>query len=248
MMRLLTLVAILAALAAPASRAQLVVDTARGIVGEEVALAIRLATPIDSTAALTLRGSFHLSNATVFHPERFIGAARTRVESFRLVRLTDSTYDFRVDMTLPDGVPGARDTLFLLAGEALAGFDSVCVVSFSALSDEDSIGRASGVIVTRSVGTPLPYVRRATLEPGYPNPARRYQRVTWGFRIDKESPVRFGIYNLAGELIADHDRGVLPPGIYLETFEVGFDVATGAYLVALSTNSGDAWQWMHVVK
>jgi hypothetical protein len=232
-----------------AARAQVAADTARGLVGEEVRLAMRTSGALDAADSLTLRGSFHLGNATVFYPERFVAGPRTAVARYDLVKLTDSTYTFTVVLTLPAGPIVAGDTLCLLAGEALAGYDSVCRVSFTGLRANDGPpSEATGTIITRSVGTRLPYIRYATLEPGYPNPAARYQTVTWAFRIDKASPVRFGIYNLAGEQISDHDLGELGPGIHIETFEIGFDVATGVYLVGMTTNSGNAWQYMHVVK
>jgi hypothetical protein len=244
-----TLLIVAATLLCGSASAQIVVDTARGLVGEEVRLALRATSAIDSIDRFTLRGSFHLGNATVFYPERFVAGPRTSVESFSLVKHTDSTYDFEVAITPSGGRIAAGDTLCLLAGEALAGYDSVCVVSFAALRANDGPeSEATGVVVTRSIGTPLPYVRYATLEPGYPNPVARYETVTWAFRIDKGSNVRFEIYNLVGERIAMHDRGALAPGIYTESFEVGFDVATGIYLIGMSTNSGNAYQYFHVVK
>lgn len=230
--------------------AQVVSDTARGLVGEEVRLVIRAATPVGASDSLTIRGAFHLGNATVFLPERFAAGPRTIVERSALTRQSDSTYEFSVVLRPHSGESiAAGDTLCLLAGEALAGYDSVCVIRFAPLRANDGPAtEATGVVITRSVGTPLPYIRYATLERGYPNPAKRYQTVSWAFRIDKASPVRFGIYNVAGELISEHDRGELAPGIYVERFTIGYDVSTGVYLVALTTNSGDAWQWMHVVK
>ena len=234
--------------ASTSARAQAPVDTARGLVGEEVRLAMRSSVAIAPADSIALRGSLLLGNATVFFPERFVGTGSTTVERSTLTRTTDSTYDFDVVLRALETID-AGDTLCLLAGEALTGYDSVCVVRFSGVRANDGpASEASGVIVTRSVGTPLPYIRYATLEPGYPNPVRRYQTVSWAFRIDKASPVRFGIYNLAGMRIADIDLGERPPGIYVERFTIGFDVATGVYLVGLNTNSGDAWTWMHVVK
>lgn len=230
--------------------AQIVADTARGLVGKEVRLSLRTASALDEVDSLTLRGSFLLGNATVFYPERFIGTGNTIVDRSELTRLSDSTYEFLIALRPANGAGlAAGDTLCMLAGEALAGYDSVCVITFTGVRANDGpASEARGVVITRSIGTPLPYIRYATLEPGYPNPAKRYQTVSWAFRIDKASPVRFSIYNLAGEMISDRDLGELAPGIYLEHFTIGFDVATGVYVIGLNTNSGDAWTWMHVVK
>jgi hypothetical protein len=240
---------LLLALGHSGASAQVVLDTARGLVGQEVQLALRTREAIASSDSITIRGGFHLSNATVFYPERFVGATSSTVSRYELTRLTDSTYDFTVVVALGGRAPAAGDTLVLLAGEALAGFDSICVVRFSGLRTNDApASDVAGIIITGSIGTRLPYIRYATLEPGYPNPARRYETVTWAFRIDKASNIRFGIYNLGGEQIYDHDLGELAPGIHLETFNIGFDVASGVYLVAMQTNSGNAWQYFHVVK
>ena len=253
-MTLTPLLLFVAALLPLTASAQITVDTARGLVGEEVRLAVRTvadidATAIDSTGALMMRGSIHLSNPTVFYPERFTSSVGASIRRYELRKLTDSTYVFEVVISFPARRVASGDTLFMLAGEALAGYDSVAVVRFDGVRATDGLSYdATGIVITRSIGTPMPYVRYATLEQGYPNPASRFQTVTWAFRLDKQSQVSFGIYNLHGELISDRDLGRLGPGIHIETFTIGFDVAGGTYVVHLRTETGNAWTWMTVVK
>lgn len=247
--RLAGLIALTFILTSIHAHAQVIADTARGLVGDEVRLALRTGVAIDSADSIILRGTFLLSNPTVFYPERFIAGARTSVRTYEIVRTNDSVYSFSVVLALIDRRIAIGDTLCVLAGEALAGFDTVCTVEFSGLRANDGpLKDAVGVIVTHSVGTPSSYVRHATLEQGYPNPAQRYQTVTWAFRIDKESAVSFAIYDLNGQRIANNDLGRLAPGIYTETFNIGYDVPTAPYLVELTTNTGIARGWMHVVK
>ncbi|MBC8145722.1 MAG: T9SS type A sorting domain-containing protein [bacterium] len=245
----LLFVALASAFGSASTRAQVFADTARGLVGKEVQLALRVDEPVDSADSISLRGSFLLSNPTVFFPERFVAGSRTTIRAFELMRVNDSVYQFNVVVALNDRRLSIDDTLCLLAGEALAGYDTISAVRFTGLRANDGPAtNATGTIITTSVGTPAPYIRHATLQQGYPNPARRYQTVTWAFRIDKESDVIFAIYNLTGQRISHRELGTLPPGIYTETFNVEFDVPTGTYPVELTTNTGIARGWMNVVK
>ncbi len=247
--RLLPLAILLLTLASGSVRAQISVSDVHGIVGEEVRLPVRYLGTIDSLEPVTIAGSFLLGNPTVFFPERFTAAGSDSVVASELRRLTDSTYTFSVTI-LPRsaGRPGL-DTIFHLAGEALAGFDSVTTVSFRDLRVDDvSAPPALGTITTTSIGTPLPYVRYATLEKNYPNPVIRGSSTTWTYRIDKQSLVRFIIYNPAGEEVIVMEEGVKPAGVHLITLVPGYDVAMGVYWARLNTNTGDAFQPMHVIR
>jgi hypothetical protein len=230
--------------------AQLVVGDARGLVGQEVRVPLRYIGPRDSLDSISVSGSLHLSNATVFFPERFTDTTGTTLANWRLQRLSDSTYNFSFTVAIvppTNGSPG--DTIAYLAGEALAGFDSVCIVTLSDLSiNGDSAIDASGRIVTTSIGTPLPYVRFATLERNYPNPIRSGEKTTWAYRIDKPSQVIFRFYNLIGEERITADLGDQPAGIHTFSLTPTIETATGMYIVRMETSTGDAFQFMHVVR
>jgi hypothetical protein len=230
--------------------AQILVDSARGIVGAEARLPIRYAgTPVDSIGTIAVEGEFLLSNATVFFPERFDGAGRDSLIAWKLTRLTDSTYSFSFTARFDSAGGPAGDTLCYLAGEALAGFDSVCVVRFSKLRvDGDSAADARGTLLTVSVGTPLPYVRFATLERNYPNPIRSGSRTTWAYRIDKPSTVKFHFYNIVGAETFVQDLGEQSGGVHLFSFTPTIETATGMYIVRMETSTGDAYQFMHVIR
>jgi hypothetical protein len=105
-----------------------------------------------------------------------------------------------------------------------------------------------GRIVTTSVGTPIPYVRFATLERNYPNPIRSGSRTTWAYRIDKPSRVIFHFYNIAAAETFVQDLGLQPGGIHLFSFTPTIETASGMYIVRMETNTGDAYQFMHVIR
>ena len=233
-----------------ATTAQILAGNAHGFVGKEVQLPLRLANGVDTGAVLTIEGAFQLSNPTVFFPERFVVAAGDSLIAPRLTKLTDSTFTFALTVRTSSATPRAEgDTLFRLAGEALAGNDSVCVVSFGNLRlNGGEVGAAIGTIITTSIGTPRPYVRFATLEQNYPNPVLRFTPTTWADRIDKDSPVKLILYTDLGEEYTILDQGFVPAGIHLITFTPGYDVSVGVYWARLVSNSGEAYKPMHVLR
>lgn len=232
------------------ARAQVVVDDAHGLVGAEMRLSLRYSEiPGDSSATVQMQGDLKLNNPTVFFPERFDPVAGAVLLDQSLNRLSDSTYTFELTVRFDSGDRPGLDTLCYLVGEALAGYDSVCTVSLSNVSlNGDMLTPAAGVVTTTSVGTPRPYVRYATLERNYPNPVQRGVKTTWTYRIDKQSLVGFIIYNVQGEEVMVLDLGVQSPGIHQISLTPGYDIATGIYWARLHTNSGDAYQPMHVLR
>lgn len=233
-----------------ATTAQILAGNTHGFVGKEVQLPLRLANGVDTGATITIEGAFQLSNPTVFFPERFAVAAGDTATAQRLTKLTDSTFTFAITIRTGSATPRAEgDTIVRLAGEALAGNDSVCVVSFSSLRlNGGEVGAAIGIITTTSIGTPRPYVRFATLEQNYPNPVLRFTPTTWAYRIDKDSPVKLILYTDLGEEYTILDQGFVPAGIHLITFTPGYDVSVGVYWARLVTNSGEAHKPMHVLR
>ncbi|MBL7999392.1 MAG: T9SS type A sorting domain-containing protein, partial [Candidatus Kapabacteria bacterium] len=99
----------------------------------------------------------------------------------------------------------------------------------------------SATILSRSIGTPLPYVRFATLEYGYPNPAQRGSVIKWAYRIDKESAVRFRIYNGIGKLLRD-DTLRKDKGVHQYSFVPDLEYSSGMYTLVMETNSGTQQQ------
>ena len=230
--------------------AQIHVDSARGLVGKELVLPLVYTStvPLDQDREVVVKGEFKLSNPTVFFPQVFRASPKVALLDSTLDSSTDSTWSFSVQFRtnaqiLPD------DSLFSLVGEALAGSDSVTSVMFHSLEfDDASVPGVTGTIVTRSVGTRIPYVRFATLDPGRPNPTAPGITVTWGFRIDKASDVTFKIYDMIGQEVEVEDLGWLEPGVYVNTFTPDFFFPSGMFYVRLETNSGEASQVMHVLR
>ena len=231
--------------------AQIRVDSVRGVVGKEVSLTFLYErnTSIDPGTTLTIAADMKLSNPTVFFPQVFRPGSTLDVINSSLSSSTDSTYSFSVLLQVRGVALEKGDTLFTLAGETLAGSDSVTDLIFTNVKlDEQSLPNMVGRILSESIGPRLPYVRPATLDPGRPNPTTTGQTVTWGFRIDKRSEVFIKIYDVVGREVNVHDFGVLDQGVYLYTFTPDVTVPSSLYIVRLISNSGEATQAMHVVR
>ncbi len=235
------------------TQAQSPIDTARGSVGQKLLLPVRLTEPLSSDVFM-LSGTLILSNPTVFFPEAFNVPQGASLLASSLTRVNDSTYTFfcSVRRPAPNAINNNRDTVCFLAGEALAGSDSLCVVRFTKLVlGNRSIADVQGIILTRSFGTPLPYVRFAELGQSYPNPAPHGTLITWAYRIDKASEVVFDFYNVLGQRIVTVSDGVQPfgvhyfklnPAVLFETF------STGAFWVQMRTNSGNVLQRFAIIE
>lgn len=220
--------------------AQVALDTARGDIGERVRVPFILSAPVGH---LVLRGHLQLSNPTVFYPEGFLVAGAHTALTSRILRLTDSTFTFELEMSgSPAGV------VCYLSGEALAGSDSVCMVQLSAMeANGEAWPDTAGLIIVNSIGTPLPYARFARLEQNYPNPAICGLPTTWAYRIDKQSSVRLVLYDIGGRTLEDFDLGERDKGIHIFSFTPPVGTATGVYWARLITNSGEFIQPFIVV-
>lgn len=234
--------------AAPA-RAQIVIDTARGLVGQKVRVPLHLTADSVESGFLTLTATMQLSNPTVFYPERFTAPSGDSVIGSTMRQVKDSIYEVSFTIQRSGGARSGGDTLIYLDGEALAGSDSICIIDFTRISvDGNELHSASGIVITRSIGPPLPYVRFAILEQNYPNPVPRGGSTTWAYRIDKRSDVRFHFYNVLGEELMVVQLGDQDIGPHTYLFTPQLDMPTGAYLVRLVTNSGSADKLMMVLR
>lgn len=220
--------------------AQLALDTARGEVGERVQVPFVFSAPVEH---LVVRGQVQLSNPTVFYPEGFWSAQSGSNLFSRMTRLTDSTYTFELEMS-----GASAGVVCYLSGEALAGSDSICTIRLSALeANGEPWPDTTGVVVVTSIGTPLPYARFARLEQNYPNPVARGLATTWAYRIDKQSAIRFVLYDMDGKTLEDFDLGERGKGIHVFSFTPPVSMATGLYWARLVTNSGEFAQPFVVV-
>jgi hypothetical protein len=237
-------------LAATRAAAQITVDTVEAVVGQEARIVVRYSGPLYELAPpVEVKGRVKLGNSTVFYPQRLLFAPGDTITAPALKRLSDSIYTFSFTIAPARPARPGKDTLFTIAGEALAGSDSLCTVEISSASVGGfAAATASGIIHSTSIGTPFPYVRFARLEQNYPNPVPAGSGTTWAYRIDKASQVYFRIYDAAGRQVVDADLGEQPLGIHTFTLADASFLANGVYFVVMSTNSGDARQFMHVLR
>ncbi len=228
--------------------AQLSIDPARGLVGQEARITVHLpGQSVGETSTFT--GQLKLGNSTVFYPERFLPPSGDSVIGFSLRAITDSLYDFSFTIKTGPGPRTAGDTLVFLAGEALAGSDSVSTIALlNVLRNGTPTGSASSRIVTSSIGPPLPYIRFATLEQNYPNPIRKGQSTTFGFRIDKPSEVRFVIYTDLGQELEVIQLGLIGIGPHTFVYTPGLTQPSGVYWARMITNTGSAEKPFHIVR
>jgi hypothetical protein len=229
--------------------AQLTVVPTKGLIGQEVRIPLLLAGVASKGTPLVLSGTLKLGNSTVFFPERFISPDGDSILGFALTAVTDSVYSFSVTLRNNTTPRSGGDTLVYLAGEALAGSDTNCTIAIlSPLLNGTPIAEARDLLTTRSIGPQLPYVRFATLEQNFPNPIRRGQKTTWGYRIDKLSEVTFIIYSLLGQELDIIELGEQTIGPHTFTYTPGFTAPSGVYWVRLVTNSGLADKPFHIVR
>ncbi len=231
-------------------RAQVAIDTARGLVGSKVPLVLRDPDGrVGRTGVVHLAALMRLSNPTVFYPERFIAPTGDTIVAATLTALQDSVYRIDLRIVRNPANTAAGDTVITLEGEALAGSDSVCIVMLeNTMLNDAPFGPSRGVVITRSIGPPLPYVRFAILEQNYPNPVPHGNSTTFAFRIDKPSDIRFEFYDLLGKSLTVEYLGVLGLGPHTYVYTPPPTLPTGVYLVRLVTNSGTADKAMHVIR
>lgn len=188
-----------------------------------------------------------MEDPTVFYPQLFRALQEDQLLASTLEAEFDSLYTFSFQVLIArDLLPG--DTLLHLAGEGLAGADTVSAVLFSGLLvNGQPLEVVEVSIRTETTGPILPYVRFGQLDPGRPNPTVPGQRVTWGFRIDADSEVIFTIYDVTGRTMIRENLGVLKKGVYTHSITPDLSTPSGFFVVHLETKLGHDYEAMHVL-
>ena len=222
-----------------------------GQIGKEARLPLVLGDTTSYRAGDTVRisGLFELADPTVFFPQAFreAGGALLSDTTSGLQKEARTLWRFSVELRVSrDLAPG--DTLLLLAGEALAGADTISAITFSGMMVNQMPQQTYvAAIRTRPVGTRLSYVRFGQLDPGRPNPTVPGQKVTWGFTIDDDSEVIFRIYDATGRMVVREDLGRLEQGIYTHSITPTLATPSGFFIVHLETEIGHDYEVMHVL-
>ncbi len=213
-----------------------------GLVGEKICINISFAADIieDTIIAsdtIAISGEFHLSNPTVFYPELFtIPDDYTLIETI-ISRFSDSTYSFilsfRIDRIISDSVS------FKFCGEALAGSDSLCQISFSGMNLNDKpIRNFESIVKISTIAGTIPYIQFPRITNIYPNPVRAGESLIIQYYIYKKSNVKFYLLNVAMQekLIANIKS--VEPGIHEVVYTTSRQFAAGAYWIVMKTNFG----------
>jgi hypothetical protein len=215
------------------SLAQVSFDTTRGIVGDELILKIRII-PVSNSKNTVMSGELKLSNPTVFFPDS-LASADNFIFKDTLNRINDSTYYFSFEIS---GYQSDQNELIVcLYGEALAGNDTICKLSFTKLlfngfpvSDKETI------VLTNAVGSQIPYIRVIRLEQNYPNPVYYGNSTKWVYYLDVESRVVFSIFN---SLMQDNevlDLGFQQRGRHELDWTPPGNISSGLYWMFIITN------------
>ncbi len=127
-----------------------------------------------------------------------------------------------------------------LCGIVLAGSDSICIITMveqsSCSVQPDTVEQ---LLIIRSVGPPLPYLRFARMEGPLPMPVMRGGTFTLVILLDQPSTSHLQLYDLLGRMVREwtvtHHRGVhrlelslpgeMSPGFYVLRFESSSGVA-----------------------
>lgn len=191
----------------------------------------------------TISASVKISNPTVFFPDGLSLRSGSLFTNQSLTRLTDSTYTLQATFEVND----ISDTAMFLWGTALAGNDSTTLLTFENFS-VNGTNEPNYVInlLTTSVGTPRPYVRFSVFDPGFPNPINSQQTVTYAYKIDLQSDVRFYAVTLTGEQTLIGEYANVPLGVHRFQFTPGPLWASGNYWIMMETISGTRYQPLHI--
>ncbi|MDW8075193.1 MAG: T9SS type A sorting domain-containing protein [Bacteroidota bacterium] len=218
-------VLILAALLCLSLPAQAQTDTTRGIVGRTLCVQWQIELP---NGGCLLSATLRLSNPTVWYPLQ----ARVGNDTLRLERRNDSLW-LVGGMIAPDG-----EHTLELCGVVLAGSDSVCIVTLDSVQGCDiNLMRRVQVVVVRSIGPPLPYVRFARLEGPYPHPIERDEPFVIYIGLDIRSEVWIRLFDLLGRQVLEAKQQQ-ERGVYRIVLQLPLGSAPGLYLLRLDTTSG----------
>ena len=219
-----------------------------GVVGKEVALPIIVG---DTTFAVgdtvRLTGTMKLANPTVWFPQQIRVSSGALLLEQGIPIEVDSLRDFSVSLLCEEPFT-TGDTLAVVAGEGVAGSDTITgLFLFDLRLGLLSLPSQTTTVTTSALGPRLFYVRFGQLDPGRPNPTVPGQTVTWGFRIDRATPVIFRIYDALGRMIVFDDLGFLEKGVYRHAITPEVSTPSGFFIVHLATEIGDDYEVMHVL-
>ena len=131
-------------------------------------------------------------------------------------------------------------TNFILHGELLAGNSDSSYLYFKKIKiNNEAIDDTVTLIKSESNINSI-YVRPIEIYGTYPNPIRRNETIHWKYSIDKEMPIRIGIYNNAGLRLYLEEKFITEPGIYDFQWTPEINVSSGIYFIHIHTELGSS--------
>ncbi len=223
-----------------------------GLVGEKICITISFPDSIitghtNAGAIVYISGDFHLSNPTVFYPENFTTSAGYSMIDSSITRLSDSTYTFIISFRIDENI--IDTVVFNFCGEALAGSDSVCILTFSglALNNEPAQDFDATVRISTIAGT-IPYIQFPRITNIYPNPAEAGESFIVQYYSYKKADIKFYLINVVRqeELIANFKSVEQGPSEF--TYMTGQGFAAGAYWIIMITEMGFDFKGVIIIK
>ncbi len=223
-----------------------------GLVGEKICINISFPAGIikDSIIAgdsVAISGKFHLSNPTVFYPELFTIPDDYMLIETGITRFSDSTYTFILSFQISGSISDSVN--FKFCGEALAGSDSLCKITFSGLNLNDKPVRNFETIVKIStIAGTIPYIQFPRITNIYSNPVRAGESFIVQYYSYKISNIKFYLLNvLMQEKLIANIKSV-GPGNHEMAYNTGRQFAAGTYWILMITNTGFDVRGVVVVK
>ena len=144
-------------------------DTTKAIVGDNTCLSFKFNKLSNINDTITLTGLIKLSEPTLFYPEYF-----QLDTNFKLINQSISKIDYySSSFTLNlKNINLIKDYNIELCGIVLAGASEFCKVILDSvkINGMDSVILLIATLKATSIGAPLPYIRFATIDNGFPNP------------------------------------------------------------------------------
>lgn len=227
-----------------ALNANVSIDSVKSNIGEHVKLSI-IISDYTFKNLNEIAFNFELSNPTVFYPDSITCDIPDRLLIFH--NLGNGKYEVAINNIKGAFISGSL--VITIHGEMLAGYDSICYVTFPFFRINDNEYKdLNTVVYSKSLGTPLPYIRRSALSINSPNPVIAGNSTEWGFRTDAPIEVTFWIYELSGRLLEKIDYGLAEPGMHKFVYSTAATFAAGTYLITMITPVSHYTRFFSVIK
>lgn len=185
-----------------------------------------------------------IGNPSLIYP-LFVRINNTDTELHEIARINDST--FSVYVKFSEDVKS--DIIIEVICEALAGNDSISVISFSdSRLNSDPLQNINYLVLVNTLNNELPYLRFPTFLGLYPNPLYDNSIVNIEYINDVTGDVDIYIYDGIGRESFVKKSFTTIPGVQKESIVLSKYILSGLYRVELRTKFGRISKPIIVIK